>query len=232
MHANYPKLATECAYSHTSLLPASQPDVYVAASVKGARRCREEAVMAPEFEVLALLAVVLLVIIAAYAVHRLVLGGRELRKLSGKMLVTCPETGKAVAVRVASGRAALAAAVGKEHVELCQCTRWPARKDCDQACLSELEADPEKHRVWNIVAHWYEGKSCVYCHRPISQLSHLDHPPGLIGQDGKIVEWENIPAERLPEELAMSRAVCWNCSVVEGFRQEHAELVTDRPWRH
>jgi len=188
--------------------------------------------MTPEFEVLALLAVALLVIVAAYVVHRLVLGGRELRKFSGKMLVTCPETHKTVAVKVASGRAALGAAVGKEHVELSQCTRWPERQDCDQACLSELEANPEEHSVWNIVANWYEGKNCVYCHRPISELSHLDHPPGLIGLDGKIIEWEKVPAEELLEKLAAASAVCWNCSVVEGFRQEHAELVIDRPWKH
>jgi hypothetical protein len=188
--------------------------------------------MTPEFEVLAVLAMAFLVIAAAYTIHRLVLGGRELHKFSGKMLVTCPETRETVAVKVAGGRAALAAAVGKEHVELNQCTRWPERHDCDQACLTELEADPEKHRVWNIVAQWYQGKACAYCHRPISELSHLDHPPGLIGRDGKIIEWEKVPAEKLPEQLAAARPVCWNCTVVEGFRQEHAELVIDRPWKH
>ena len=184
------------------------------------------------FQSLGLLAVAFLVVIAAYGIHRLLLGTREFQKYSGKMLVTCPETKKTVAVKVASGHAAVAAAIGKEHVELSQCTRWPERADCDQACLSELEADPEKHRVWNIVAHWYEDKSCFYCHRPISPLSHLDHPPGVIDPDGKILEWEKIPAETLPEALASARAVCWNCCVVEGFRQEHAELVTDRPWKH
>ncbi|MGA8150047.1 MAG: hypothetical protein WB952_03800 [Terriglobales bacterium] len=168
----------------------------------------------------------------AYLFHRLFLGGREFRKFSGKMLVTCPETHQTVAVKVAAARAALAVTAGRERVELSQCTRWPERKDCDQACLSELEANPEKHSVWNIVCKWYEGKSCVYCRRPISELHHLDHPPGLIGLDGKIIEWEKVPAEKLPEELASARAVCWNCSVVEGFRQEHGELVIERPWKH
>jgi len=168
----------------------------------------------------------------AYLIHRLLLGGREFSKFSGKMLVTCPETHETVAVRVAAGRAALARITGNERVELSQCTRWPERKDCDQACLGELEADPEKHSVWKIVSRWYEGKSCIYCRRPIGELHHLDHPPGLIDQQGKLIEWEKIPAEKLPKELASARAVCWNCTVVEGFRREHAELVTDRPWKH
>jgi len=188
--------------------------------------------MATLFLSLALLAISFLVVVAAYGAHRFLLGARELRRYSGKMLVTCPETGKTVAVNVASSRAALAATVGKEHVELSQCTRWPERQDCDQACLSEIEADPQTHRVWTIISQWYEGKNCVYCRQPISQLRHLDHPPGLIGQDGKIIEWEKVPAEKLPEELATARAVCWNCCVVEGFRQEHAELVINRPWKH
>lgn len=188
--------------------------------------------MTPELALLAMLAVALLLIVAAYAVHRLLIGGRELRKFSGKMLVTCPETQKTVVVKVASSRAALAATAGKEHVELSQCTRWPERQDCDQACLTELEADPEKHRVWNIVAQWYQGKSCIYCRQPISELHHLDHAPGLIGADGEIIEWEKVPAEKLPEELASARPVCWNCTVVEGFRQEHGDLVIERPWKH
>ena len=184
--------------------------------------------MAPEFYSL----IAVLVIAAAYLVHRLLVGGHEFRKFFGKMLVTCPETHETVAVKVASWRAALAATVGKEHVGLSQCTRWPEREDCDQACLCELEAAPQEHKVWNIAAQWYKGKTCMYCGRRISELSHLDHPPALVGPDGKLIEWEQVPAEKLPEKLASARAVCWNCDIVEGFRQEHPELVINRPWPH
>jgi len=173
-----------------------------------------------------------LVIVGAYLLHRIIVGGREARKVAGKMLVTCPETHQTVAVKVKAGQTALAAMVGKEKVELSQCTRWPERRDCDQACLAELTADPEKHRVWTLAAEWYSGKSCIYCGRPISALSHLDHPPALIGLDDKIIEWQNIPAEQLPDKLATARPVCWNCNIVEGFRQEHPELVVNRPWKH
>ena len=184
--------------------------------------------MAPEVYTL----IAVLVIAAAYVVHRLLLGGHEFRKFWGKMVVTCPENHETVAVRVAAGRAAAAAVVGKEHVELSRCTRWPEKSECDQACLRDIQAAPEEHSVWGIASKWYEGKSCVYCHRPISHLSHLDHPPALIGFDGKIIEWEKVPPEKLTEELSAARAVCWNCNVIEGFRQEHPELVISRPWQH
>lgn len=184
--------------------------------------------MAPELYTL----IAFLAIVAAYLLHRLLIGGREFRKLSGSMLVECPETHERVAVKVANGRAALAATVGKEHVELKQCTRWPERKDCDQACLCELENDPEAHSVWAIAAAWYQGKHCVYCGRPIPPFSHLDHPPALIDPQNDIVEWDRITPERLPEALASGRPVCWNCGIIEGFRQHKPELIIERPWKH
>jgi len=184
--------------------------------------------MAPEMYFL----IAVVVIAVAYAVHRLLIGGHEFRKFHGRMLVSCPENHQTVAVNVASGRAALAAMIGKEHVELNQCTRWPEKQDCDQACLRDIEAAPERHSVWGIAAKWYQGKICVYCHRPISDLSRLEHPPALISFDGKIIEWECIQPELLPDRLAVAQPVCWNCSIIEGFRKEHPELVTERPWQH
>ena len=174
----------------------------------------------------------LLAIVIAYLIHRLMVGGHELRALFGKKLVTCPETHERVAVKVAVGRAALGAIAGKEHIELCACSRWPERAGCDQACLSELKENPEEHGVWAIAAHWYEGKNCFYCGRPITPLSHLDHPPGLVSFDGKIIEWDEVPAEKLPAQFASAHPVCWNCAVVESFRQQHPELIVMRPWKH
>lgn len=193
---------------------------------------REEAFMAAAFDVLIVLILALVVLGLAYGIHRLVVGGAALRKLSGKLLVTCPETQKTAAVKVATTRAALAAIAGRQHLELNQCSRWPEREGCDQACLSELGADPASHSVWALAAQWFQGKTCVYCGRPISELSHLEHPPGLVSFDGKIVEWDKLPAEDLPEMLGSARPVCWNCTVVESFRKEHPELVLERPWKH
>ena len=184
--------------------------------------------MAPELYTL----LAFLVITVAYLIHRVWVGGHDFRKYFGKMLVTCPETHETVAVKVASGRAAVASMIGKEHIELSNCTRWPEKADCDQACLNELKDDPKNHQVWTIASKWYVGKECFFCRRPISELSHLDHSPGLVDTGGKIIEWDEIPAEKLPQTLASAKPVCWNCNVVEAFRQGHPELIVERPWRN
>lgn len=172
------------------------------------------------------------VIVVAYFIHRLFVGGHEIRTLFGQKLITCPETHEPAAVRVAVGRATMAAITGKERIELYQCSRWPERAGCDQACLPELQADPAKCAVWSIAAHWYEDKKCFFCGKPITPLGHLEHPPGLVDADGKIIGWNEIPAEHLPAQFASAHPVCWNCSVVESFRQQHPELIVVRPWKH
>jgi len=184
--------------------------------------------MTPQFYALT----AFLALVAIYIVFRISLSGRTLRHFFGKMLVTCPETQETVSVKVAAGRAAAAALVGEEHVELSRCTRWPERKDCDQACLSEIKTDPRSHLVWTIATQWYEGKTCYFCHRPIAELSHLDHSPGVVGPEGKILEWDDIPTEKLLATLATGTPVCWNCSIVETFWKEHPNLIVQRPWKH
>ena len=49
--------------------------------------------------------------------------------------------------------------------------------------------------------------------------------PSLLGPDGTIIEWTEVPAARLLELLATHRPVCWKCHVVEDLHREHPELV-------
>jgi len=147
----------------------------------------------------------------------------------GKRLVTCPETHKATAVDVAASEAALGTFFNEPTLRLSQCSRWPERQDCGQECLQQVEADPENCLVWKIVAKWYEGKKCVFCHKPIGPLGHLDHAPALLGPDFRTSEWSEILPEQLPEVFSKYQAVCWNCHVTETFRRLHPEMVVDRP---
>jgi len=174
---------------------------------------------------------VLALIAAVWLILRFQVAAREYWKLSGKMLVTCPENRHTEAVEIASGRAAAEALLGREHLELKTCSRWPERKDCGQDCLSQLEKDPASHWIWNIATSWYAGKSCIYCKKPIVDLNHFDHRPALLSLEGKTVEWDEIRAQDLPEMLASSLPVCWNCHIAETFRHEHPELVVQRPGR-
>jgi len=146
----------------------------------------------------------------------------------GKRLITCPETRHTEAVRVAAGKAAAGAMVGEPALRLDQCSRWPERQDCGQECLRQIEADPDKCLVWNIVSKWYEGQSCIFCHRRFGPLHHLDHVPALMGPDHKTAEWECFQPQQLPEIFSTHKPVCWSCHITESFRQEHPELVVER----
>jgi len=178
------------------------------------------------------LLVALLVIAAAYVIRRVQIAAREFLRFRGKMLATCPETQRTVAVKIATWREALAALIGRRHLELSSCTRWPEREDCGQECLSQLESDPETHRVWTIASQWYAGKKCAYCGKPIEAFSHVDHRPALLNDEKTTAEWDQVPAEKLPEIMSSSLPVCWNCHVIETFRREHPELVIERPREH
>jgi hypothetical protein len=169
----------------------------------------------------------LLVFAAAYVVVRV----HSALRFHGKMLVTCPETLKPAAVEVGLARAAWASVVGHMKLRLSDCSRWPERSDCDQDCLIQVERDPEGHRVWTIAAHWFEGKKCAYCGKPIQPLSHLDRRPAVVGSEKLTAQWDEIPAEKLPEAFSSARPVCWGCHMTETFIREHPDLVVFRPWK-
>jgi len=154
----------------------------------------------------------------------------ESLKFRGKMLVTCPETHDPAAVKVNVGRAALKALAGRRELELCACSRWPERGDCDQDCLEQVERAPENHRAWTIAEHWYTGKKCVYCRKPIETLSRFDHSPALLDRDRKTAEWDELPTESLPGAFSRDLPVCWSCHMTQTFLREHGDLVVYRPW--
>ena len=173
--------------------------------------------------------VAVLVLAVALFVFRAVPGVQAYFRLRGKRLVTCPETQTPHAVDVAATEAALGAFVNEPTLRLKECSRWPERQNCGQDCLSQIEADPQNCLVWNIVAKWYEGKSCVFCHKPIGPLQHLDHTPALLGPDFKTSEWKDVAPQDLPKIFSSHKPVCWNCHVTETFLRLHPELVTHRP---
>src|ERR1700747_1468940 len=76
-------------------------------------------------------------------------------KFRGERIVSCPETHRPAAVRVAAGNAALQATTKHDNLRLCQCSRWPEREDCPQDCLAQIKEAPEACLVWNIMNRWY-----------------------------------------------------------------------------
>jgi hypothetical protein len=175
-----------------------------------------------------LIVIIVLVLAVGLFVFRAIPGVRAYFAYRGKRLITCPETQAPAAVDVAAGEAAVGAFLTEPTLRLKDCSRWPERQDCGQECLQQIEVDPENCLVWNIVSKWYGGKSCVFCHKQIGPLHHLDHAPALLGPDARTLEWNQFRPEQLPEVFSKHQPVCWNCHVAETFRRTHPELVVDR----
>jgi len=171
---------------------------------------------------------VVVVLAVGSFVFRAIPGVRAYFGFRGKRLITCPETHQTETVEVAAGEAAVGAFLTEPTLRLKECSRWPIRQDCGQECLKQIEVDPENCLVWNIVSKWYEGKSCVFCHKQIGPLHHLDHAPALLGPDHKTIEWREFRPEQLPDVFTSHRPVCWNCHVTETFRHLRPELVVER----
>ncbi len=172
---------------------------------------------------------ILVVSVAVAVAFELVRALRTYFKFRGKRIVSCPETHQPAGVRVAAGKAALEAMVGSPHLSLSECSRWPEKEGCGQECLAQIKDAPEACLVSTIVNHWYEGKSCVYCHKPFGEIHWHDHPPALVDEQSKTVQWNEVPVENLEQTLATHWPVCWSCHIAETFRREHPELVTNRP---
>ncbi|HEV8433624.1 MAG TPA: hypothetical protein VGR95_09430 [Thermoanaerobaculia bacterium] len=151
------------------------------------------------------------------------------RKYRGVRLITCPENARPAAVSVNALRAAHWRAVaGEPVVNLKSCSRWPEMQGCDEACLSQIEASPQSCLVRTIVADWYTGKACVFCHKPIGRIVWHERPPAIRVSDGAIHEWTGVRVEDLPDLFRSADPVCWSCYVVEGFRHDHDDFVVER----
>jgi len=166
---------------------------------------------------------------AMYATFRLVRAVRVYLKFRGQRLVSCPENHRPAAVRVAAGKVALKTMVGNQQLTLSACSLWPERETCGQECLAQIEEAPKACLVWTIINRWYQGRACVYCHKPFGEIHWHDHPAALLNGERKTVQWNEIPADKLQEALGSHRPVCWSCHMAQTFRREHPELVVDRP---
>lgn len=155
---------------------------------------------------------------------------RAWRLYRGTRVVVCPETREMVAVEVDAAHAALSASRGRPQLRLEACTRWPERKNCGQECLGQVESAPEACLLRSILTDWYRGRSCAFCGRAFTTVEWL-HEPALVSPQGAIVDWPSFAPEQMIDVLARHQPVCWNCSVAEGFRKQHPELIVDRPPR-
>jgi hypothetical protein len=77
--------------------------------------------------------------------------------------------------------------------------------------------------------HFFEGKQCAACSRPIPPVHAGEMRPGLLNANPhEAIAWDDILAANLSTTLASHVPICSNCLISETFRRQHPELVVDR----
>lgn len=153
---------------------------------------------------------------------------RTYARYRGKRVVTCPETEQYAAVEVDAIHAAITSITGVPQLRLTNCSRWPERQGCPEECTWQIDLSPIGCRLRDLVKYWYMRHRCAFCGRAFGPIHWFEHQPGLLRPDGTIVELSSIRTETVPDALLTCKAVCRDCSTVEGSRAEHADLVVDR----
>ena len=145
----------------------------------------------------------------------------------GKRLVSCPDNQRPAGVSLSAGHAVLTG-LGQPHLRLNECSRWPEKAGCGQECLSQIRESGSDCLIRNIVAAWYQGKSCAACGQAMDAVDWTGNHPALLIGGHKSMEWNQVPADTLHETLAGAQPLCFACHTVKRMLQEHPELVIDR----
>jgi hypothetical protein len=160
------------------------------------------------FDVLAFLVACLLVLSFQRA-------GSALMNYRGLRVITCPATGQPAAVKLAAWRVAMRSVAGGPALRIHECSGWPERQRCDQGCVREIAAAPADSLVPNILARWYQGRACACCGNPLRRAHAGRNQPGLISSERKLIEWQEIPPQNIPQTLATASPVCRACVIAE-----------------
>ena len=149
-------------------------------------------------------------------------------RLRGPRIVTCPEAKRPVKVELASG-AALSLMLGQPRLRLSDCSRWPERQGCGQACRPQIAQAPADCLVVNILKSWYRGKVCSICGAEFGEIGIGDHRPALLDADGRTWDWDEFSIPSLPEVLDSHEPVCWECHIAASLDRLHPDWIVHRP---
>ena len=133
----------------------------------------------------------------------------------GARLVPCPETRQPAAVQLEAWHAALTGIFRRPALRVRTCSRWPERTSCGQSCVQQILAAPSEHRLPAILEEWCHNRPCVCCGAPIACVHVGPHQPHLMSPDQRIIEWNQVPPQELPQVLSTCAPVCETCLTAE-----------------
>jgi hypothetical protein len=93
---------------------------------------------------------------------------------------------------------------------------------------AHAKSNPHDAATTAQLKHFFEGKPCAACSRPIPPVHAFELRPGLLNATHEAIAWDDIPAANLSATLESHVPICSNCLLIETFRRRHPELVVDR----
>jgi len=143
---------------------------------------------------------------------------RLLRMYQRVRAVTCPETREPAAIQIDARRAALTALAGNVDYRLTSCSRWPEKRNCNQACKSQIGGATQGCNALATIEKAKRIKNCELCGVVLDRKRPSDPKPVLLSPDRKTrIEWENVPPERLLTVLTTHSQICWTCHMAESY---------------
>jgi hypothetical protein len=109
--------------------------------------------------------------------------------------------------------------------------RWFTAASRPQADVKPRPAKSNPHDAATTaqLKHFFEGKLCAACSRPVQPVHLGDRRPGLLNTTtNEEIAWDDIPPAHLSTMLESHAPICSHCLIVETFRRQHPELVVDR----
>jgi hypothetical protein len=174
------------------------------------------------------MSVIIPIVAALLLTAYLVAATRAYARARGVRVVHCPATQAPAAIHVDPVRNALR--LGHPSADrVHECSLWPERRLCAQACLAEVSAFADQCAFQRMVACWYVGKHCTFCRRAIPPVRWGEPRPSLISPKGTLVYWSDVPPIEVYDVLATHAPVCASCGLAEDFRIRHPDLVIERP---
>ena len=174
----------------------------------------------------------LLTLIVLVVLVYVIVAATTYARMRGVRVVVCPETGRPAAVTINSLRAALSAVCERPDLNVAQCSRWPDRRSCDEACTAQVADAPRDTLAFSIVKRWYAGKTCALCLEPIAPPSRVGAQPGMLDrtftEPPDTITWRDVPADSLPSLFSTHLPVCPRCHVRERFGAP-ARTTTNTP---
>jgi hypothetical protein len=92
-----------------------------------------------------------------------------------------------------------------------------------------VKSNPHDAATTAQLRHFFEGRPCAACSRPIPPMHAGELRPGLLNATTReAIGWNDIPAANLSTTLQSHVPICSNCLILETLRRQNPELVVDR----